>query len=93
MDAHEDISFNSVVLGRDFLSPAYDKHARERPPNPQVGTATIGLPELLQANVRVADALAQAHFIDKEINNILAGNWLRFLEDSLPPGTSCGILK
>ena len=27
VDAHEDISFNSVVLGRDFLSSAYDKRA------------------------------------------------------------------
>jgi membrane dipeptidase len=53
VDAHEDIAYNSVVLGRDFLSSAYDKRARENPPNPQVGTATIGLPELLQANVRI----------------------------------------
>ncbi len=42
---------------------------------------------------KIADALAQAHFIDKEINNILADNWLRFLENSLPPGTSRVILK
>jgi len=56
VDAHEDISFNSVVLGRDFLSSAYDKRAHERPPNPQVGTATLGLPDLLQANVRVVFA-------------------------------------
>jgi microsomal dipeptidase-like Zn-dependent dipeptidase len=42
---------------------------------------------------KIADALTQADFIDKEINNILADNWLRFLEDSLPPGTSRVILK
>jgi membrane dipeptidase len=56
VDAHEDISFNSLVLGRDFLSSADDKRARERPPNPQAGIATIGLPELLRANVRIVFA-------------------------------------
>jgi membrane dipeptidase len=56
VDAHEDISYNSVVFGRDFLASVHDKRAREKPPNPQAGTATIGLPELLQANVRVVSA-------------------------------------
>jgi membrane dipeptidase len=56
VDAHEDIAYNSVVLGRDFLDSILDKRAREKPPNLQVGTATIGLPELLQANVRIVFA-------------------------------------
>jgi membrane dipeptidase len=53
VDAHEDISYLVVVLGRDFLSSVNDTRARETPPNLQVGTATLGLPELLQANVRI----------------------------------------
>lgn len=56
IDAHQDISFNSVVLRRDFLSSVYDTRTRESSPNPQVGTATVGLPELLRANVRIVFA-------------------------------------
>jgi membrane dipeptidase len=33
---------------------------------------------------KIGDALAKAHFTDKEVGNIMAGNWLRFLEESLP---------
>jgi len=53
VDAHEDISYLGVVLRRNFLSFVQEVRAREGHPNPQVGTATIGLPELMEANVRV----------------------------------------
>lgn len=56
VDSHEDIAFNAVVLGRDFLLSAHAKRAREPSPSPHVGIATIGFPEMEEANVRVVFA-------------------------------------
>ena len=53
VDAHEDIAFNGVALGRDFLLSAHNKRKREIPPLPLWGIPTVGLPEVEQANVRV----------------------------------------
>jgi len=50
VDAHEDIALNAI-LGRDFLKSALEKRALEG--NTRRGAATIGLPDLLKANVRV----------------------------------------
>lgn len=44
---------------------------------PQEITTSADLP-------RIADALNQAGFPDEDINNILAGNWLRFFAENLP---------
>jgi membrane dipeptidase len=56
VDAHEDIAFNAVVLGRDLLLSTHAKRAREPSPSPLVGIATIGFPEMEEANVRVVFA-------------------------------------
>lgn len=56
VDAHEDIAFNAVVLGRDFLRSAHAKRAREPSPSPLWGITTIGFPEMEEANVRVVFA-------------------------------------
>ena len=53
VDSHLDIAFNAVVLGRDFLLSARRMRVQEVPLNPEWGTATVGLPELQAANVRV----------------------------------------
>jgi membrane dipeptidase len=55
VDGHEDIAYNAL-LGRDFKLSAYQKRALENPPNPKRGAATVGLPNLLQANVRIVFA-------------------------------------
>ena len=52
VDAHEDIGFNSVGLGRDFLLSAYETRKREASPAPW-GIATVGFPEMEKVNVRV----------------------------------------
>lgn len=41
------------MTGRDFLGSADQTRARETPPNPELGVAILGLPDLLQANVRI----------------------------------------
>jgi len=54
VDAHEDIAFNAVVLGQDFLVSALAKRLHA---SPSVwGVPTVGLPELKAANVRVVFA-------------------------------------
>jgi membrane dipeptidase len=52
IDGHEDIAFNAM-LGRDFLRSADQTRALETQSNPEMGLATLGLPDLLQANVRI----------------------------------------
>ena len=52
VDSHEDIAFNSLALGRDFLASALETRKRESSPSP-LGIATIGFPEMEQANLRV----------------------------------------
>jgi membrane dipeptidase len=53
VDAHEDIAFNSVVLGRDFLLSAHAKRGREASTLSPWGIPTVGFPEMEEANVRV----------------------------------------
>ena len=53
VDSHEDIAFNSVVLGQDFLSSAYAKRTHESSP---WGIPTVGFPEVKEANIRVVFA-------------------------------------
>ncbi|MGA2790593.1 MAG: membrane dipeptidase [Candidatus Bathyarchaeia archaeon] len=55
VDAHEDIAYNAV-LGRDFRLSALEKRKFEIPPDSDKGIATVGLPELLQADVRIVFA-------------------------------------
>jgi membrane dipeptidase len=55
VDAHEDIAYN-VSLGRDFKRAALETRAREDPPIAKRGVATVGLPDLLKANVRIVFA-------------------------------------
>ena len=52
VDAHEDIAFNALTLGRDFYQSASSKRAGEGD-SPAGGIATVGLPDLLRGNVRV----------------------------------------
>ena len=54
VDGHEDISFNAIQ-GRDFFKSALEKRAIEGL-DPKHGEATLGLPDLLEANVRVVFA-------------------------------------
>lgn len=56
VDAHEDIAFNAIVLGRDFLLPTRVNRAREVHPDPLWGTLTVGFPEMQYANVRLVFA-------------------------------------
>ena len=55
VDAHEDIADNAV-LGRDFKLSALEKRQLETPPDSRMGIATVGLPELIQADVRIVFA-------------------------------------
>jgi membrane dipeptidase len=55
VDAHEDIAYN-VTLGRDFKRAALETRALEDPPIPKRGVCTVGLPDLLKANVRIVFA-------------------------------------
>jgi membrane dipeptidase len=55
VDAHEDIAYN-VMLGRDFKRAAFETRALEDPPIPKRGVCTVGLPDLLKANVRIVFA-------------------------------------
>lgn len=51
VDGHEDIAFNALQ-GRDFLKSALEKRKLEAV-DTRLGTPTLGLPELLEGNVRV----------------------------------------
>ena len=53
VDAHEDIAFNAVTLGQDFLLSAFAKRASG---SSQWGVPTVGLPEVKEANIRVVFA-------------------------------------
>lgn len=57
VDAHEDIAWNKVTLNRDLLETVPQKRAREGT-NPwhKEGSATVGLADLLEGNVRVVFA-------------------------------------
>jgi len=55
VDAHEDIAFNAIVLGRDPRRAVQETRAQE-PPKGVDGIATSGLPNLLAGNVRIVFA-------------------------------------
>lgn len=52
VDAHEDLSYNALNLGRDLHRTAYETRASE-PDKPKGGVATVGLDDFLKGNVRV----------------------------------------
>ncbi len=54
VDAHQDIAWNKLALQRDFLESVAEKRMREGShPAHGEGTALVGLPEILAANVRI----------------------------------------
>ena len=55
VDGHEDIADNAMQ-GRDFRLSALEKRKLETPPDSNKGIATVGLPDLLQAGVRIVFA-------------------------------------
>lgn len=55
VDAHQDLAFNALVLGRDLRRSVRETRAHE-PPQGIEGIATLGLPELLAGNVRIVFA-------------------------------------
>jgi membrane dipeptidase len=65
VDSHEDIAFNAVVLGQDFLSSAYAKRTHGAS---QWGIPTVGFPELKEANVRLVFASIWAAACGNPIN-------------------------
>ncbi len=59
VDAHLDLAFNAVVLGRDLHRPVAEIRKREReipPPDPLAGTCMVSLPELLAGQIAVVGA-------------------------------------
>ncbi|MBI4673010.1 MAG: membrane dipeptidase [Chloroflexi bacterium] len=52
VDAHEDLAYNALTLGRDPRIAAHETRARE-PAKGVDGIATVGLPNFLAGNVRV----------------------------------------
>ncbi len=54
VDAHEDIAWNKLALGRDILESVAEKRTREGSnPAHGEGSAMVGLPDLLAGNVRI----------------------------------------
>ncbi len=54
VDAHQDIAWNKIALGRDFLESVADKRAREGTnPAHGEGPALCGFPELIAGNVKI----------------------------------------
>ena len=54
IDGHEDLAFNAVVIGRDLTRPVAEiRRAEGEPPGHGEGTATVSLPALRAADVRV----------------------------------------
>src|SRR5207248_2489725 len=52
VDAHEDIAYNALSLGRDPRVSAQTMRAQETL-NPANGSPTVGLPDFLAGNIRV----------------------------------------
>ncbi len=52
VDAHEDLAYNALSLGRDPRLSAQAVRALE-PDKPQNGLATVGLPDFLAGNIRI----------------------------------------
>jgi membrane dipeptidase len=55
VDAHEDLAYNALTLGRDPRKSAHATRAQE-PPQGADGIATVGLPDFLAGNVRIVFA-------------------------------------
>ena len=51
IDGHEDIAFNSLILHRNFLLSAHEN--RLKGVDSKSGSPTVGLPDLIEGNVRV----------------------------------------
>ena len=58
VDAHEDIAWNTLCFGRDYLRSAYDirRHEEDGPVEVFNGVAMLGLPEWLRGGVAVIGA-------------------------------------
>lgn len=59
VDAHLDLAYNAVVLGRDLTQPVAAIREQERqspPPDPQAGTCTVSWPALLDGHIKVVGA-------------------------------------
>ncbi|HHE71160.1 MAG TPA: hypothetical protein ENL34_02610, partial [Chloroflexi bacterium] len=59
VDAHLDLAYNAVVLGRDLTQPVTAIRGREQqtpPPDPRAGTCTVSWPALLEGHIRVVGA-------------------------------------
>jgi membrane dipeptidase len=57
VDAHQDIAWNKLALNRDLLESVAAKRSREGAvPAHGEGSATVGLPDLIQGNVRLVFA-------------------------------------
>ncbi len=57
VDAHQDIAWNKITLGRDFFASVAEKRVREGAnPAHGEGHALVGFPELIAGNVRVVFA-------------------------------------
>ncbi len=69
VDAHEDLAYNALMLGRDPRLAADETRARE-PARGVDGIATVGLPNLLAGNVRVVFGTL---FVSPEGSNNPAG--------------------
>lgn len=55
VDAHQDIAYNAITMGRDPRRSAHETRAQE-PPKGLDGIATVGLPDFVQGNVRIVFA-------------------------------------
>jgi membrane dipeptidase len=53
IDGHEDIAYNVLTIGRDFVQPSAVARAREGDSDPETGACTTSLPELLAGGVGV----------------------------------------
>ncbi len=51
VDGHLDIAYNALASRRDFAAGVAAIRAAEQPPDPHVGTATVGLPDLRRGSV------------------------------------------
>lgn len=58
VDAHEDIAWNTLCFGRDYLNSVYDirRHEANGPVETVTGVAMLGLPEWLKGGVAVIGA-------------------------------------
>jgi membrane dipeptidase len=58
IDAHEDIAWNTLCFGRDYLNSAYDirRHEANGPVEAVNGVALLGLPEWLKGGIAVIGA-------------------------------------